>query len=145
MRKTILMMMVFIGCSICSYGQIFNKVKVRDKFDDVVSERTVKTLVTYTDSTIVVEEKGKEPEEYTIICKDIDRCFGSRDNVMEVADGIYGFQMAYFTFKESDKDEEKCVYSIVDRYVSSSPVIYVFSAEVFWIQNVKGNRTIYYR
>lgn len=145
MRKIVLMMVMFIGCAICSYGQIFNKVKVLDKFDDVVSERTVKTLVTYTDSTIVVEEKGKQPEEYTIICKDIYRCLGSRDDVVEVADGVYGFQMAYFTFKESDKDEEKCAYHIVDRYVSSSSFTYKFSAEIFWIQNTKGYRTIYYR
>lgn len=145
MRKIVLMMVAFIGCAICSYGQIFNKVKVLDKFDDVVSERTVKTLVAYTDSTIAVEEKGKQPEEYTIICKDIDRCLGSRDDVTEVADGVYGFQMAYFAFKESDKDEEKCVYSIVDRCVSKYQFVYRFSAETFWIQNTKGYRTIYYR
>lgn len=169
MKKIISMMILFIGCIVCGYGQIFTTTFTVDKFNDVISERRVKTLVSYTDSSVVVEEKGKTAEEYIIMCEVSEECVGSKDNVIELVDGVYGFQMTYFAIKVSDAakfrlkyagktystDEErmnfcyeaieKCGYRIVDRHVSHTRYSYEFEREYFWIENIKGERTIYLR
>lgn len=46
---------------------IYTSVHKYDKFDDVVWEKEIKTLVTKTDSTIIIETKGTKPVEYYIL------------------------------------------------------------------------------
>lgn len=146
MKKIISIMILFIGCIVCGYGKVFDEVSVLDKFDDVIRERRVKVLVSCTDSSFVVEEKGKTAEEYIVICKDPDGCLGSRDNVVELVDGVYGFQFAYLAFKVSDAAKFVAkTYRIVDRYVSKYEHVYSFNCEIFWIGDCNGKRIIYSR
>lgn len=75
---------------------IYTKVTKYDKFDDVVWEKNVKTLITKTDSTIVIETKGLKPEEYVLFG---DTPFtvhtGSRENVVNLVANVYGYQSDY--------------------------------------------------
>lgn len=158
LKNIIAIVVLFISCILCGYGQIFSGIIVYDKFDDVISSREIKTLITWTDSTIVVEEKGSVSVEYIILRIDEDGCLGSRDNIVEIVDGVYGYQTACIVVKASDvldkittkngyryTIKEGSSYRMVNRYVSSSKYSYDYSDEYLWLQDKNGQRRIYIR
>lgn len=152
---------------------LYTKIKKYDKFDDVVWEKTVKTLITKTDSTIVIETKGQKPEKYLIIGDEPFASFtGSRDNIVNLVANVYGYQSDYLcfhpTFNEELKakyekmtkgnngeepDEEKRVKFILDeilkfpritfRTISRYSFEFEYDTDMAWILYQDGSRIIY--
>lgn len=78
-------------------AQIYTKIEYLDKFDDPLKTEHRKTLITKTDSTFVIEEKGKKPVEYIILdMVDNDSATkGSKEEVVNLVDNVYGYQTTW--------------------------------------------------
>ncbi len=86
--------------------QIFSHITKLDKFDDVVWEKDVKTIVTLDDSIITIETKGQEPEYY--FCKDnIALSFhsGTQESLVNLVDDIWGYEDVYYVVKSTEKEK----------------------------------------
>lgn len=90
--KKLLTLLFFSFFAMFSYAQLFTKIAHYDKFDDVIKEETRKTLITETDSTIVIEEKGREPVTYYIVNKSSTDIQGSKDDIVNLVADVYGYQ-----------------------------------------------------
>ena len=100
--KKILVFILGLFVWVFSYGQIYTSVKYLDKFDDVVKEQTIKTIVEKTDSTFIVETKGKEPVEYCIVMNNIFNSVGSEDETVNLFDNVYGYQESWVVMTRDD-------------------------------------------
>ena len=147
---------------------ILTKKTVLDKFDDVLLERDQKTIVTKTDSTFVIEEKGKEPVTYRILNYAEYNSKGDKDNIVNLVDNVYGYQECWAVILESDvpeynteytslifesdkekrnKDIEKLIerfyYYIIHRVVTTQYAHHILGQHI-WVQKGDNNgRTIY--
>jgi len=130
---------------ICSYGQIYTTVKYLDKFDDVVKEQTIKTIVEKTDSTFIVETKGKEPIEYVLVMNNILDSAGSNDETVNLFDNVYGYQESWYVMTKEDFNKWKEVgtlpagqflLTIVHRVIKTQ-FSHDFVSELFWVQDEK--------
>ena len=147
---------------------ILTKKTVLDKFDDVFLERDQKTIVTKTDSTFVIEEKGKEPVTYRILNYAEYNSKGDKDNIVNLVDNVYGYQECWAVILESDvpeynteytslifesdkekrnKDIEKLIerfyYYIIHRVVTTQYAHHILGQHI-WVQKGDNNgRTIY--
>ena len=65
MKKFLILILTTLVFAVAD-AQIFTQKTIRDKFDDVVSKREIKTLITKNDTAIIIEEKGNEPVTYVI-------------------------------------------------------------------------------
>ena len=91
--KKILSLLLFIVPFVANaQSYILTKKKVVDKFDDVLLERNQKTIVTKTDSTFVIEEKGKEPVTYVISEFVSDCTVRNKDNIVNLVENLYGYE-----------------------------------------------------
>lgn len=135
-------------------AQLFTKIRYYDKFDDIVKEETHKTLVTKTDSTFIIEEKGREPKVYYILNEAPYGTSGDKDNVVNLINNVYGYQTTWCVIKNEDKeryfiDYNKIIESknrdfkllskywlfITHRVISSSRYSFEYETEFFWIIN----------
>ena len=147
---------------------ILTQKMVVDKFDDVISNREQKTIVTKTDSTFVIEEKGKEPVTYRILNYAEYNSKGDKDNIVNLVDNVYGYQECWAVILESDvpeynteytslifesdkekrnKDIEKLIerfyYYIIHRVVTTQYAHHILGQHI-WVQKGDNNgRTIY--
>ena len=153
--KKILVFILGLFAWVCSYGQIYTSVKYLDKFDDVVKEKTVKTIVTKTDSSFVIETKGKEPIEYIRVMNNILNSAGSEEETVNLFDNVYGYQESWFVMTRDDykkwgEEYEKWTSSNLNQEYSPQTVKYAlivvhrviktqythdFVSELFWIQD----------
>ena len=86
--------------------RLYSKIKKKDKFDDVVWEKPVKTLILKTDTSFIIETKGQKPVEYRYIDKwGWAGHLGSEDSLINFAKDVYGYESQYFVFKQEDIDE----------------------------------------
>lgn len=170
MKKFLILILTTLVFAVAD-AQIFTQKEIRDKFDDVVSKREIKTLITKNDTAIIIEEKGKEPVTYLI-----DNCakslfMGSKDNIVHLVNNVYGYQEAWWVILEKDiKDYlldisalsneedgskrdalrrkliEKYYYCITHRVVTDEYGLR-FLFEHYWIEkpsfNGNNERTIY--
>lgn len=104
--KKLLLSIIFSLTVLSSNAQIYSIIKYVDKFDDVVNIEQRKTLVTITDSTIIIEEKGKKPVEYYILNIMPDETKGSKDNVVNIVGNVYGYQTTWCLVR----------YDLLDKY-----------------------------
>lgn len=98
--KKILSLLVLCVFTLCCHAQIYNKIEHFDKFDDVIFEENRKTLITQTDSTFIVEEKGKEPVVYHILTKFDNEAYGSKDNIVNLVGKVYGYDEVWLVIRE---------------------------------------------
>lgn len=75
---------------------IFTKFEHLDRFDDVITSKQVKTLITKTDSTFVVETKGQK----TVVYRYNDNPLlathiGRRDSLVNLVGNVYGYEDRY--------------------------------------------------
>lgn len=91
MKKYILLTLLFVISIFADAQGIYTSVTKMDKFDDVVSKRVVKTLITKTDSTITIETKGLKPVTY-YITEDASEYIGSHDKPANLVDDVYGYE-----------------------------------------------------
>lgn len=149
-------------------AQIFTHKRVLDKFDDVILDKDQKTLIERTDSTFIVEEKGKDPVTYVILNFAEYNSMGDKDNIVNLVDNVFGYQECWSVILESDapeyfkeyvsciaetdeakrlKDIEKmvekyCYY--ITRRVVTTQYTHQYIAEHLWVQKGdKNGRTIY--
>ena len=99
MKKFITTSLIAFWALAMSAQGIYTRVKKYDKFDDVIYEKTIKTLITKTDDKIIFETKGSKPVEY---CYFDNRLFaaqiGSRDSLVNLVNDIYGYEDMYNVF-----------------------------------------------
>ena len=125
-NKNICFMKKFITTSLIAFWAlamsaqgIYTRVRKYDKFDDVVYEKTIKTLITKTYGKIIFETKGSKPVEYYY---EEDSWFadhiGSRDSVVNLVNDVYGYEDRYSVFP---KDTIDVVKKIVSEKAKNTP------------------------
>ena len=119
MKKFITTSLIAFWALAMSAQGIYTKVRKYDKFDDVVYEKTIKTLITKTDDKIIFETKGSKPVEYYY---EEDSWFadhiGSRDSVVNLVNDVYGYEDRYSVFP---KDTIDVVKKIVSEKAENTP------------------------
>ena len=95
MKRIVLLALLFV--TMISHAQeIYTKITKYDKFDDVVSEKVIKTILTKTDSTFIIETKGKKPIVYRFIeTPGLAFHIGRKDSLVNLVADVYGFQDNY--------------------------------------------------
>lgn len=110
--KKILILLTCVLISQASYSQIFTKIQYLDKFDDCVKNQSIKTLISKTDSTFIIEEKGNKPKEYWITNFAEYNSMGSKDELVDLTGtNVYGYQECWCVINLSDKEEYMKLYS----------------------------------
>ena len=107
MKKFLILILTAL-VTVAADAQIFTYKVIRDKFDDVVSECEIKTLITKNDTTFIIEEKGNEPVTYKILFE--DESMGSKDNIVQLVGNVYGYQESWGVILE--KDFKDCLLDI---------------------------------
>lgn len=170
MKKFLILILTAL-VTVVADAQIFTQKEIRDKFDDVVSECDIKTLITKNDTAIIIEEKGNEPVTYVIRYPSTLLSVGSKDDIVRLVNNVYGYQECWYVLLEKDikdyvldnctllieeddskrndlisKLNEKYYYLITHRVVTDefgTKLLY----EYYWIEKVSFNghneRTIY--
>ena len=99
MKKFLILILTTLVFAVAD-AQIFTQKKIRDKFDDVVSKREIKTLITKNDTAIIIEEKGKEPVTFKIL-NELE-FMGSKDNIVHLVNNVYGYEERWCVILEKD-------------------------------------------
>ena len=114
-------------------AQIFTKIIYYDKFDDVLKIENRKTLITKTDSTFVIEEKGKKPVVYYILYV-VDNQ-GSKDKVVNLVGDVYGYETRWCLLrKDNEKIMANFLISAVHRTITTQ-FSGTYETEFFWLQD----------
>lgn len=97
MKRTVwLFYFLFVVLCINAQG-IYTKVTKFDKFDDIEWSKDVKTLITQTDTTFVIETKGQKPETYYYVDAPLMAIHeGRRDSLANLVADIWGYESQYF-------------------------------------------------
>ena len=166
MKKILFLSLCFIlASSISSYSQgLYTHYESVDKFDDAnVPEKDMKTIITKTDSTFVIESKGLEPKTFYIVSETPELSMGSKDNIVNLVGNVYGYQKTWRVIKpEQVETLRKLLYNMVaegwnkakeienfpfyyitHRIVVTSQPIHYIEGEYLWIGDTDGNRRIY--
>ena len=112
MKHVLLVLFSFFALN--SNAQIFEYKRVLDKFDDVINEEQIKTLISYTDSTFVFEEKGKTPVTYRVLQYADNKSRGNKENIVNLVDNVYGYQECWFVVLESNYKSFIKAYTMAD-------------------------------
>ena len=104
MKKFLILILTTLVFAVAD-AQIFTRKTIRDKFDDVVSKREIKTLITKNDTAIIIEEKGKKPVIYKILNERAP--MGSKDNIVQLVGNVYGYEKSWVVVLEKDIKEIK--------------------------------------
>lgn len=99
MKKFLILILTAL-VTVVADAQIFTHKVIRDKFDDVVSERDIKTFITKNDTTFIIEEKGNEPVTYKILNELEFK--GSKDNIVQLVGNVYGYEEYWCVILEKD-------------------------------------------
>ena len=110
-RFTIITWMFIMAFVANAQSYILTQKMVVDKFNDVISNKEQKTIVSKTDSTFVIEEKGKEPVTYRILHYAEYNSKGDKDNIVNLVDNVYGYQECWAVILESDVPEYNTEYA----------------------------------
>ena len=111
MKKILLLLLLIVPFVAHAQSYILTKKTVLDKFDDVLLERDQKTIVSKTDSTFVIEEKGRKPVTYRILNYADFNSMGDKDNIVNLVDNVYGYQECWAVILESDVIEYDTEYA----------------------------------
>lgn len=136
MKKFLILILTTLVFAVAD-AQIFTYKMIKDKFDDVVSKREIKTLITKNDTAIIIEEKGKEPVTYKVLFEFDSN--GSEDNIVRLVNNVYGYEKSWIVVL----DEYRCTIThrvVTDKYGTE------LLGEFYWIVKVSKNgyeRTIY--
>lgn len=171
MKKFITTSLIAFWALAISAQGIYTRVKKYDKFDDVIYEKTIKTLVTKTDDKIIFETKGSKPVEY---CYFDSRLFaahiGSRDSLVNLVNDIYGYEDRYNVFPTDTMEVVRNIYEqttnvsdslfivlqalelihrvdnvpeVVFRTISKTSYSFMYDTDLVWIRFKDGSRIVY--
>ena len=136
--KRFLIICILTCVSIISNAQpslIFTRKIIFDKFDDVVFDENIKTLVTIYSDAIFIEEKGNYPVELKV--GDIVDVRGDKDNIVKLYDNIYGYQVVRLCY--TDNGTFLLTYRVVaDKYSKT------VTDEIVWVEG-SNLRIVYTR
>lgn len=93
MKKFLILILTTLVFAVAANAEIFTHKMIKDKFDDVVSEREIKTLVTKNDTAFIIEEKDNKPVTYNIL-SEFDST-GSKDNIVRLLGNVYGYEKTW--------------------------------------------------
>ena len=147
MKKFLILILTAL-VTVAADAQIFTQKEIRDKFDDVVSKREIKTLITKNDTAIIIEEKGDEPVTYKILNENESMSMGSKDNIVQLVGNVYGYDKTWEVVLENDIKRYllgEYIYFITHR-VATNKYGTELLGEFYWIVKVSKNgyeRTIY--
>ena len=99
MKKFLILILTTLVFAVAD-AQIFTQKTIRDKFDDVVSKREIKTLITKNDTAIIIEEKGKKSVTFKIL-NELE-FNGSKDNIVQLVGNVYGYEEHWCVILEKD-------------------------------------------
>ena len=145
MKKFLILILTTLVFAVAD-AQIFTQKTIRDKFDDVVSKREIKTQIKKNDTAIIIEEKGKEPVTYKILFE--HESMGSKDNIVQLVGNVYGYEKTWNVILENDIKRYllgEYIYFITHRVVTDQFGTKLL-CEFYWIVKVSKNgyeRTIY--
>lgn len=106
MKKVLLSSLFLLIAFVANAQGIYTKVKKYDKFDDVVWEKDVKTLIDKGWSKITIETKGQKPEEYTYYDGPwFSAHDGRRDSLSNLVSNVYGYEDQYYLFPKDTVDK----------------------------------------
>ena len=106
MKKILLSSLFFLIAFVANAQGIYTKVKKYDKFDDVVWEKDVKTIIDKGLSKITIETKGKKPVEYTYYEGSWFSIHdGRQDSLSNIVSNIYGYKDQYYIFPKDTVDK----------------------------------------
>lgn len=136
--KRFLIICILACVSIISNAQpslIFTRKIIFDKFEDVVFDENIKTLVTIYSDAIFIEEKGDYPVKLKV--GDIVDVKGDKDNIVKLYDNIYGYQAVCLCY--TDNGTFLLTYRIVvDKYSRT------VTDEMVWVEG-SNFRIVYTR
>ena len=98
--KKFLILILTVLVTVVADAQIFTHKMIKDKFDDVVSEREIKTFVIKNDTAFIIEEKGNEPVTFKILSELEFK--GSKDNIVQLVGNVYGYEECWCVILEKD-------------------------------------------
>ena len=99
MKKFLILILTTLVFAVAD-AQIFTQKTIRDKFDDIVSKREIKTLITKNDTAFIIEEKGKKPVTFKIL-NELE-FNGSKDNIVQLVGNVYGYEEYWCVILEKD-------------------------------------------
>lgn len=106
MKKVLFCSLLLLVAFIANAQGIYTKVAKYDKFDDVVWEKEVKTLISKGRSKITVETKGQKPVEYTYYDSPwFSAHEGRRDSLSNLVSSVYGYEDQYYIFPKDTVDK----------------------------------------
>ena len=168
MKKFLILFLTTLVFTVAD-AQIFTHKMILDKFDDVVSECEIKTLITKNDTAIIIEEKGKKSVTFKIL--NVVGFNGSKDNIVQLVGNDYGYEECWYVILEKDvkdyflgisalsneEDDSKrddLISKLIEKYcnfithrVVTDKYGLQFLSEYYWIQKASFNgnneRTIY--
>lgn len=136
--KRFLIICILACVSIISNAQpslIFTRKIIFDKFDDVVFDKNIKTLVTIYSDAIFIEEKGNYPVELKV--GDIVDIRGDKDNIVRLYNNVYGYQVVRLCY--TDNGTFLLTYRVVaDKYSKT------VTDEIVWVEG-SNFRIVYTR
>ena len=147
MKKFLILILTTLVFAVAN-AQIFTQKTIRNKFDDVVSKREIKTLITKNDTAIIIEEKGNEPVTFKILNENESISMGSKDNIVQLVGNVYGYEKTWNVILENDIKRYllgEYIYFITHRVVTDQFGTKLL-CEFYWIVKVSKNgyeRTIY--
>ena len=112
MKKILLLLLLIVPFVANAQSYILTKKIVMDKFNDILLDRDQKSIVTKTDSTFVIEEKGSHPVRYMIVSLLPDHSMGDKENVVNLVDNVYGYQECWAVILESEFENYLKEYNI---------------------------------
>ena len=130
MKKFLILILTTLVFAVAD-AQIFTQKEIRDKFNDIISKREIKTLITKNDTAIIIEEKGNEPVTYKVLFEFDSK--GSEDNIVRLVDDVYGYEKSWIVVL----DEYRCAIThrvVTDKYGTE------FVGEFYWIAKLSKNR-----
>lgn len=171
MKKFSLLMLALVWATVTSAQGVYSHVTKIDKFNDVVWSKDIKTLITQTDTTFVIETKGSKPETY--YCFDVPLLalhFGSRDSVVNLVNNVWGYETqyvaltidelieCYYIYEELENNTSGDISLWIDklkkmwegpspiitcRTISSTRYSFNYDTDCLWIEFSDGSRIIY--
>lgn len=162
------MFILAVFSSLLANAQIYSRKQVIDKFDDVISEKTMKTLVSIDGISITIEEKGNTPQVYKFVPGTEVVKNGSKDEIVNLVDDVYGYEESWAVIpdeqlvecfmkrtecmlEEDSQKREEALQKVMREYVcyiTHRVVVNKYTeeyrSEILWIRNNKdGGRTLY--
>lgn len=100
MMKKLITVTLVLMCALTARAQtIYSSIEKYDKFDDVIWKKNIKTIISKSYSTIVVETKGQKPAEYEYLNEPLFATqTGSRDDLVNLVNDVYGYESSYCLF-----------------------------------------------